>query len=387
MKQLFLLLFGLALFVLPYCQAQPLTSEEHPVTLNTASGSINGKLLLPAHAKSCHVVVLIAGSGPTDMDGNNPMMKNNSLKFLAEGLALKGIASLRFDKRGIASSASAGKEESKLRLEDYVNDVTGWIDLLAKDKRFTGITVAGHSEGSLIGMLTCRKRPEVKGFISIAGAGSPAYDLIEKQVAAQMTPESIRKEVASINESLKNGKEVAQVPAYLQTLFRPSVQPYLISWYKYNPQTVIASLKMPILILQGKKDIQVQEEEAARLKKASPQAELILIDKMNHVLKDCESINPQQQMAVYNNPSLPVNAALINAIAEFIKKNKYASSILTQSCRASFKVFSEKYSACRRQFRTINPAIFRRSEIVFALYPSSESSFTCIRRLNWRVIR
>jgi hypothetical protein len=137
-----------------------------------------------------------------------------------------------------------------------------------------------------------------------------------------MTPESIRKEVASINESLKNGKEVAQVPAYLQTLFRPSVQPYLISWYKYNPQTVIASLKMPILILQGKKDIQVQEEEAARLKKASPQAELILIDKMNHVLKDCESINPQQQMAVYNNPSLPVNAALINAIAEFIKKNK-----------------------------------------------------------------
>ena len=171
-------------------------------------------------------------------------------------------------------------------------------------------------------MLTCRKRPEVKGFISIAGAGSPAYDLIEKQVAAQMTPESIRKEVASINESLKNGKEVAQVPAYLQTLFRPSVQPYLISWYKYNPQTVIASLKMPILILQGKKDIQVQEEEAARLKKASPQAELILIDKMNHVLKDCESINPQQQMAVYNNPSLPVNAALINAIAGFIKKNK-----------------------------------------------------------------
>ena len=96
MKQLFLLLFGLALFVFPYCQAQPLTSEEHPVTLNTASGSINGKLLLPAHAKSCHVVVLIAGSGPTDMDGNNPMMKNNSLKFLAEGLALKSIASVSY---------------------------------------------------------------------------------------------------------------------------------------------------------------------------------------------------------------------------------------------------------------------------------------------------
>lgn len=302
MKRLLLLLFSCVLFLQPYCQAQPLTSEESPVTLSTATGDIKGRLLLPANATTCPVVLLIAGSGPTDMDGNNPMMKNNSLKFLAEGLAQKGIASLRF--------------------EDYVNDVTGWIDFLAKDKRFTGITVAGHSEGSLIGMLACQSRPKVKSFISIAGAGSPAYEIIEKQVAAQMMPESIRKEVADINRSLRNGKEVAQVPAYLQALFRPSVQPYLISWYKYNPQTVIASLKMPVLILQGKNDIQVKEEDAMLLKKASPKAELVLIDKMNHVLKDCESTTPQQQMAVYNNPSLPVNAALMNATVRFVNNSK-----------------------------------------------------------------
>ena len=161
MKRLLLLLFSCVLFLQPYCQAQPLTSEESPVTQSTAIGDIKGRLLLPANATTCPVVLLIAGSGPTDMDGNNPMMKNNSLKFLAEGLAQKGIASLRFDKRGIAGSAAAGKEESKLRFEDYVNDVTGWIDLLAKDKRFTGITVAGHSEGSLIGMLACQSRPEM----------------------------------------------------------------------------------------------------------------------------------------------------------------------------------------------------------------------------------
>ena len=306
MKRLLFLLFSCVLFFQPYCQAQPLTSEESPITLSTATGDIKGRLLLPANATTCPVVLLIAGSGPTDMDGNNPMMKNNSLKFLAEGLAQKGIASLRFDKRGIAGSAAAGKEESKLCFEDYVNDVTGWIDFLAKDKRFTA----------------CQSRPKVKSFISIAGAGSPAYEIIEKQVAAQMMPESIRKEVADINRSLRNGKEVAQVPAYLQALFRPSVQPYLISWYKYNPQTVIASLKMPVLILQGKNDIQVKEEDAMLLKKASPKAELVLIDKMNHVLKDCESTAPQQQMAVYNNPSLPVNAALMNATVRFVNNSK-----------------------------------------------------------------
>lgn len=147
-------------------------------------------------------------------------------------------------------------------------------------------------------------------------------DIKGKQVAAQMMSESIRKEVADINRSLRNGKEVAQVPAYLQALFRPSVQPYLISWYKYNPQTVIASLRMPVLILQGKNDIQVKEEDAMLLKKASPKAELVLIDKMNHVLKDCESTAPQQQMAVYNNPSLPVNAALMNATVRFVNNSK-----------------------------------------------------------------
>ena len=70
----------------------------------------------------------------------------------------------------------------------------GWIDYLAKEKRFTTITVAGHSEGALIGMLACQNRPKVKGYISVAGAGRPAYEIIEAQVAAQQNPEAVRKE-------------------------------------------------------------------------------------------------------------------------------------------------------------------------------------------------
>ena len=207
----------------------------------------------------------------------------------------------------------------------YPLDSPGFIGNTLESEEYGRIQSRVHKvipKGSLIGMLACQSRPKVKSFISIAGAGSPAYEIIEKQVAAQMMPESIRKEVADINHSLRNGEEVAQVPAYLQALFRPSVQPYLISWYKYNPQTVIASLKMPVLILQGKNDIQVKEEDAMLLKKASPKAELVLIDKMNHVLKDCESTAPQQQMAVYNNPSLPVNAALMNATVRFVNNSK-----------------------------------------------------------------
>ncbi len=292
MKHLNFILAGLFFLCGLCCRAQVLPLEEN-VVLNTKEGQIKGKLLLPGGVKTCPVVLIIAGSGPTDMDGNSAIgnLRNNSLKFLAEGLAANGIASLRFDKRGIGTSASAGKEESKLRFEDYVNDVTGWIDYLAKEKRFTTITVAGHSEGALIGMLACQNRPKVKGYISVAGAGRPAYEIIEAQVAAQQNPEAVRKEVASINGSLKNGKEVSDVPAYLQSLYRASVQPYLISWFKYNPRTVIASVKVPVLIVQGKNDIQVSVEDAEFLKKGCPAAELLLIDKMNHVLKDCEKLS------------------------------------------------------------------------------------------------
>lgn len=322
MRQLsliFIVLFSLCGFL---CQAQIVPLDEQPIVLNTKDGDIKGKLLLPNGVKKCPVVLLIAGSGPTDMDGNTAVanMKNNSLKFLAEGLAGEGIASLRFDKRGIASSAAAGKEESKLRFEDYVNDVTGWIDYLAKDKRFTSIVVAGHSEGSLIGMLACRNQPKVKAFVSLAGSGRPAYELIEEQVATQ--PEMVKKEVAAANELLKQGKEVEKVAPYLQALFRPSVQPYLISWYKYNPQEVLASIKVPVLIIQGKNDIQVAVKDAELLKKACSSAELLLPEKMNHVLKDCDTRDPQQQMVVYANPSLALNSTLVPAMSRFIKRLK-----------------------------------------------------------------
>ena len=322
MKRISFAVITLFSFYSLICHAQMALPNEEDVTLTTKEGSINGKLLIPNSEKSCPVVILIAGSGPTDMDGNSPVIKgkNNSLKYLAEGLAGYGIASLRFDKRGIASSAAAGKEESKLVFEDYVNDVIAWIDYLARDQRFSGISVAGHSEGSLIGMLACQSRPKVKGFVSLAGAGRPAYEILEEQVSSQ--PDMIKKEVASINASLRAGRQVGDISAYMQALFRPSVQPYLISWYKYNPQEVIASLKMPVLIIQGEKDIQVSVNDAELLKKARPDAELLLINTMNHVLKDCDTMDMQKQMVTYGDPALPVNAKLMSTLTTFVKGHR-----------------------------------------------------------------
>ncbi len=217
--------------------------------------------------------MIIAGSGPTDRNGNSPLgVSSNSLRMLADSLARYGIASLRYDKRGVAASQAAGPSESELRFDDYVADAAAWVNQLQQDERLARVAVLGHSEGSLIGMLAAQQAP-VAAFVSLAGVARPADSLIMEQLREQ--PAAIREEAQAIFTELRQGRTVATVSPALQSLFRPSVQPYLISWIQYNPSAIIAELQTPVLIVQGTTDVQVPEAEAQRLAAAQPQAELL----------------------------------------------------------------------------------------------------------------
>lgn len=288
---------------------------ETTVILETASGKIYGSLITPVHFKEGPVVLIIAGSGPTDRNGNNPMMKNNSLQQLAVGLVNKGIASLRFDKRGVAESVGALKKESELRFDDFVADASAWVELLKADKRFTEIIIAGHSEGSLIGMIAAQKH--CSKFISIAGAGEPANITIRKQLASQ--PSQVTDIAYPVLDSIAAGHLVAEVRPMLMSLFRPSVQPYLISWFKYNPKTEIKKLTIPVLIIQGTTDIQVSVDNAQNLHSAKPDAKLLIIENMNHVLK-IVSADRSENIKSYSNPDLPIASELMENIISFIRK-------------------------------------------------------------------
>lgn len=289
--------------------------KEEPVTLETKTGNIEGTLLYPTSSKKIPVALIIAGSGPTDRNGNNPMMTNNSLKMLAEGLSDNGIASLRFDKRGIAESRDAGLSEKNLRFEDYIQDVKGWINFLKKDSRFSEIIIIGHSEGSLIGMIASQEKG-VSKFISIAGLGVPAGEMLDEQLKTQAP--FLSAQALPIIEQLENGKTVDSIPQMLYTVFRPSVQPYLISWFKYDPREEISKLKIPVLIIQGTTDIQVDISNAKKLAEANKNAELKIIEGMNHVLKEAEA-DRLKNLQTYNDPDLPLKDGLIKTITEFIK--------------------------------------------------------------------
>jgi hypothetical protein len=235
--------------------------------------------------------------------------------MIADSLKNAGIATLRYDKRGVGESAGAMKDESSMRFEDMVNDAAGILAELKNDKRFSSVFVLGHSEGSLVGMMAAAKEP-VAGFISVAGLANPADKIIVRQIAAQSEELSLK--AAFILDSLQNGKSITDPGGELSTLFRPSVQPYIKSWIKYDPQTEIRKLKVPVLIVQGTTDLQVPESEAITLREAYPNATLKIIKDMNHVLKNAPA-DRVKNMATYTMPHLPLAAGFSGTLTQFIK--------------------------------------------------------------------
>jgi pimeloyl-ACP methyl ester carboxylesterase len=272
------------------------------------------------------VALLIAGSGPTDRDGNSAGLpgKNDSLKLLAAGLSAHGIASLRYDKRGIAASAAAMVDEAALRFETMIADAVSWLKMLQPDPRFDQIFIIGHSEGSLVGMAAA-KEVEIDGFISLEGAGYPAQQTILTQLGAQLPP-PLLSDVQAVVNRLIAGEKVTPLPESLSqfpavaALFRHSVQPYLISWFQYDPAKLLATLTIPILIIQGTADLQVSLNDANHLVAANSLAKLSLIENMNHVCKTVPADDPQANVAAYSNPNLPLAGGLVESITSFVKQ-------------------------------------------------------------------
>lgn len=308
-----ILLFCLFLGTIDAQLLAPVKSAGNEVSI----GNISGTLTLPNGTLPAPVVLIIAGSGPTDRDGNSAMgIKTDAYKLVAESFAKEGIATLRYDKRGIAKSKAAMTQEADLRFDTYIDDAVAWIAWLKADRRFSKVIVLGHSEGSLIGMIAAR-RANAAGFISVAGAGRSADKILQEQLKGKLPPQLLA-ESNTVLDSLRVGKRVAKVSASLAAIYRPSVQPYMISWMKYDPAKEISALKIPVLILQGTTDIQVPVEDAKLLSAAKPNAKLTIIPRMNHILKEADS-DLQKNTATYTQPELPLIKGLSEEMIGFIR--------------------------------------------------------------------
>lgn len=312
-----LLLLCICLFsIFSFSQIDSILIDEQ-IILETTNGKIVGSLLSPKAEVKIPIAIIIAGSGPTDQDGNSMMIKTNAYKMLAHQLYKNGIATLRYDKRAIGKSASSNTIPlQNLTIDDYANDVKLWTEKLSKDKRFSKIILIGHSEGSLLGILASENNKSITNFVSISGAGQSIDVILKQQIKNQSIP--VYEMSIPIIDSLKSGNRVNNVPNVLQSIFNESVQNFMISWMKYEPKIELSKLKIPVLILQGNKDIQINTKEADFLQQGNPSSKKVIIANMNHVLKTVESDILNDNMKTYYSPNLPLNEDLINEIVQFI---------------------------------------------------------------------
>ncbi|MBM2816952.1 MAG: hypothetical protein HW421_3714 [Ignavibacteria bacterium] len=288
--------------------------------LDTPTGKLYGTLELPDKGEVFPVVLLIAGSGPTDRDGNNRMVPGNcdNLKMISDSLVKRGYAVLRYDKRGIGESMSAMQSEFDVIFDDYVNDAANWIAKLRADSRFSKVAVLGHSEGALIAMLAAQKA-NVDAALLVSGTARSLDEIMIDQMNTNAPPEIIE-EAKHIIKELKAGRKVDSVGPEILILFRPSIQPFMMSIFKVVPTVEIVKLKIPTMIIQGKHDLQVPTEEAEMLAKAKPDAKKVLVESMNHVLKIAPS-DPESNFQAYADPNLPLAQGFVDAVSKFLDEN------------------------------------------------------------------
>lgn len=274
---------------------------------------VEGTLLKPAGVEKPPLVIMIQGSGPTDRNGNQAFMKNDSFKKLANELVREGIATFRYDKR-ISQMTRLNIKEEEIRFDDFVKDAVAAVEHFEGSAEFGKRIILGHSQGSLVGMIAAPGK--VDGFISVAGSAEPIDSIIVEQIAAQM-PQLKEGVEQSFREIRENGSTANYNPL-LESIFRPSVQPFIASWMKYSPQRELAELEMPVLLINGTKDLQIDEIQAQKLAVANPDAKLVLLDGMNHVFRKIEGSDLENNKS-YNEPGLPLHPELTPTVVAFIK--------------------------------------------------------------------
>ncbi|HEM8052264.1 TPA: alpha/beta fold hydrolase [Enterobacter hormaechei] len=304
--------------------AVPVTFSETVLDTAGPKGPLIGTLLTP-DSKPTAVVLIIPGSGPTNQDGNNPLGVNGSpYRLLAEGLATKGFATLRIDKRGMFASAKAVEDPNAVTIADYVDDVRSWVKVLKRQMDATSIWILGHSEGGIVALASAQEE-DVCGVVLIATPGRPMGEVLRRQLKANPENKMLLKQALSIIDALEHQRrvDITNMHPALQKLFNPAVQGFLIDAFSYNPDHLISNISRPVLVLQGQRDLQVEESDARLLKAANSHASMVILPNMNHVMKEVKSDDRKVNIDSYGEPALPLAPGLIDTIEHFLIHNSH----------------------------------------------------------------
>ena len=288
----------------PSAPIQPV-SEETSWTIGETT--VYATITHPDREGRYPAVVFVAGSGPTDRNWNSPLLQgtNGSARLLAEELARQGLVTLRYDKRFTGPKAQENLPflKGKISLEGHVEELAGALDqLLARtDVDREHIYVLANSEGTIHALnYQMEREPKFAGLVLAAPPGHPMVDVIHSQIAAQVAPLPNATEIMAGFDRLMDdflaGRQFSpetMLPEGLNNLVlslnQPANLPFGREILTVDPAALLSRVTVPVLVIIGKKDIQVDwQTDGALLEAASVShrdATFIYPQNANHVLK------------------------------------------------------------------------------------------------------
>ncbi len=277
---------------------------------------VSGGLAIPKTDKKQYpLVIIVPDQGAVDRNGNQPRTKHFAYKQLSDSLVKNEIATFRYDKRTFTQVKNRMATDSTA-LDDFVMDAQQVIARFADDLRFSQIILAGHGQGSLVAMLA--KSEQIDGLILLAGAGETLDKMIVAQIAQQQ-PGLDKVARATFDKVLSQDKPVTTIERDLYMIIGPEVQSFMKSWMVHDPAQLVTQMDVPVIIINGSLNRQIDPEQTQKLHSANPQSQYIVIDGMNHIFKHVKT-DELYAAKSFVDPTFPIHPELITAVVDFVKQ-------------------------------------------------------------------
>ncbi len=314
------------------------------VAFSSGDLSLMGTLTLPIDGSRPYpAALLIHGSGPVDRDGNAPGFETNAYRQVAEALAAVGVASLRFDKRGVGQSGGDAASASRA---DLLSDVRAALAALRARPEVDAarVILIGHSEGAYLAPIVAAEDPSVAGVALLCGAARSLAEITRWQVEEILrlrgaTEEETAAALAQEDEYLAFVKtsegewadysvdELRTAMPWLTEGAASALQASLaLSWlrehYTDDPEAWLRQLAVPVLVVNGEKDLQVPASEAERIRVAlgegkDPEVTVHVLADLNHSLR----FHPEPPSLMFAHLEQPVDPRVLDAVTAWAKRH------------------------------------------------------------------